>query len=177
MVDLRKLTTYHRMMIMLCDIHHSMARPELRGESDRRRAPISDDLVIEALHPVSILQIGVPWQLLGGDNAAVAVRSVRSLDEAVGAIAQHRFDAIVLGSGLMDAWPTAAYERIAELAGSTPVLVQTEFVAPMSGIKQQQDREDDIIVANAKPSLLGRLVLAAILRSRALADAPETQIG
>jgi hypothetical protein len=135
---------------MLCDFHHSIAKREVGAPSALRRASILDDLVIEALQPVSFLQVGMMWQLPGGDYGAVVVRSVRSLDHAIGALAQYEFDAIILGSALMDAWPTAAYEQIAKLAGATPVLVQTDFIGPMTDIKQQQDREQDIIVALLK---------------------------
>jgi hypothetical protein len=138
---------------------------------------ILDHLVIEALQPVSILQIGMPGQLLNDDYEAVSVSNVNTLDEAIGAMACNEFDAIVLGSGIVDAWPAAAYEQIAGLAGSTPVLVQTDFVGPMAAIKQQQDRDQDIIVGTAKPSLLGRLALTAIMRNRALAEELGTQIG
>ena len=162
---------------MLCHFDQSIARRRVDGRSDRRRASILDDLVIEALQPLDILQIGVQGQVLDDRYGAAAVRKVRSLSEAVRAIAQHEFDAIILGSGLPDAWPTATYERIAELAGSTPVLVQADFVGPMAGIKQRHDREQDVIVATVRPSLLGRLALSAILRSRALAEGPGTQIG
>jgi hypothetical protein len=51
------------------------------------------------------------------------------------------------------------------------------LVEPMARIKQQQIREGDIIVATANPHLLGRLALTAILRSRALAEEPKTEIG
>jgi hypothetical protein len=136
-----------------------------------------DDLVIDALQPLSILQIGIAGQLLDGDPGGVGVCKVRSLDEAVCAIARHEFDVIVLGSDVGDAWPTAAYERIAELAVSTVVLVQTDFFGPMAGIKKRHNREQDVIVATAEPSLLRRLALAAILRSRALAEEAATEIG
>ena len=162
---------------MLCHFGQSIATHGLGGQSDQRRASILDDRVIEALQPFSILQIGVPGQLLDSDCGGAAVRKVRSLGEAVCAVAQHEFDAIVLGSGVVDDWPTAAYEQMAELAGSTPVLVQTDFVGPMAGIKQQQSREQDVIVATAKASILSRLALTAILRSRALAEEPGTQTG
>jgi hypothetical protein len=89
---------------------------------------------------------------------------------------QHEFDAIVLGPSIADAWPTAAYEKIAELAGRTPVVVQTEHVTPMVSLKQRHDREEDIIVATTSPSLLTHLTLAAILRSRALAEGSGAQI-
>ena len=161
---------------MLCHFEGSIAKRGFGGQSVPRRALILDDLVIEALQPLHILQIGVPGQMLEG-RCGAAVRKVRSLDEAMGAIALHEFDAIVLGSSVADVWPTAAYEQIATLAGSTPVLVQADFVGPMAGIKQQHDREQDIIVATDTPSLLGRLVLSVILQSRALAEVPGTQIG
>ena len=160
-------------------LYHSdgaIARRQVGGRPDPRRASIFDDLVIEALQPVDILQIGISGQRLERGLGA-AVRRTGSLREAVTAIAQHEFDAIILGSGLADAWPTAAYERIAELAGSTPVLVQADAIGPMASIKQRQGREQDVIVATEKPSLLTRLILAAILRSRALAEEPGIQIG
>jgi hypothetical protein len=160
---------------MLCHFEGSIAKRGVGEQSVPRRALVLDDLVIEALQPFHILQIGVPGQLLDRGYEA-AVREVRSLDEAIGALAQHDFDAMVLGSSVADAWPTAAYDQIAKLAGSTPVLVQADFIGPMAGIKQQHDREQDIIVATLRPSLLGRLVLSAILRSRVLAENPGTQI-
>jgi hypothetical protein len=160
---------------MLWHLDQSVASHGRR--SDRRRAPIVDDLMIDALQPLSILEIGVPGKLWNGDCGRVAVRRVRSLEEAICAVAQYEFDAIVLRRDVADAWPTAAYEQMAELAGPTPVLVQTDLIGPMAGIKQRQNREQDVIVATAEPSLLQRLALAAILRSRALAEEPTTQIG
>ena len=147
----------------------------LGGQSKPRRASILDHLVIRALEPLRILQIAVPEQLLDGCGE-VAVRKVRSLDEAVGAAVQHEFDAIVLRADALDAWPTAAYERIAELAGPTPIVVQTGLVRPMACIKQQHLREEDIVVATTNSSLVGRLALAAILRNRALAQDPGSEI-
>lgn len=164
-------------MIMLCHVDHSTAKHGIGGKPDPRRVSITDDLVIQALQPLSILQIGVSEPLLESDRGEVSGPNIRSLDEAVGAIDQQEFDAIVLGSGAVDAWPTTAYEQIAGLAGSTPVVVQTDFVGPMASIKQQHLREQDIIVATAKSLLLGRLVLTAILRSRALAEEQGTQVG
>jgi hypothetical protein len=160
---------------MLCRFDQLVAKTG--RESERPRNSILDDLVIAALQPLSILQIGGAGQLLDGGPRGVGVRKVRSLDEAVCAIVQHEFDVIVLGSDGLDAWPTAAYDRIAELAGSTVVLVQTDFIGSMAGIKERHNREQDVIVATAEPSLLRRLALAAILRSRALAEEPATEIG
>ena len=162
---------------MLCHFDQSIARRRVDGRSDRRRASILDDLVIEALQPLDILQIGVQGQVLDDRCGAAAVRKVRSLSEAVSAIAQHEFDAIVLGSDVADAWPTAAYEQIARLAGPTSILVQADFVGPMTTIKQRQHREQDVVVATVSPSLLRRLALSAILRNRALTEKPGTQIG
>jgi hypothetical protein len=160
---------------MLCHFDQSVAKTG--GRSDQRRTSISDDLMVDALQPLSILEIGVPGKLWNGDCGRVAVRRVRSLEEAICAVARYEFDAIVLRSDVVDAWPTAAYEQMAGLAGPMPVLVQTDFIGPMAGIKQRQNREQDVIVATAEPSLLRRLALAAILRSRALAEEPATQIG
>ena len=161
---------------MLYHLDEAIARRQVGGRPEPRRASMFDDLVIEALQPVDILQIGMPGQLLERSLGAV-VRRTGSLHEALSAMAEHEFDAILLGSGLADAWPTAAYERIAEVAGSRPVLVQVDAIWPMASIKQRQGREQDVIVATEKPSLLTRLILAAILRSRALAEEPGTQIG
>ncbi len=152
----------------------SIAARRVDQRSDPRRTSILDDLVIEALRPMAVLQFGFPGQVLEG---AAAVRKVDSLQEAVSALAREEFDAIVLGSGVADAWPTAAYERIAEVAGSTPVLVQADFVGAMAGVKRRQAREQDVIVTRAKPCLLTRLILSAILRKRAIAEEPGTDIG
>jgi hypothetical protein len=162
--------------MMLYHIEDSTARRSVEGRIDSRRAAIRDDLVIEALQPLDVLQIGCRGQVLDGDHGTAAVRKVGSLQEAISVIAQHEFDVIVLGSGVADAWPTAAYDQIATLAGRTPVVVQTDYVAPMASLKQRHDREHDIIVATTKPSLLARLMLAAILRSRAFAEDPGAQI-
>ena len=141
------------------------------------RARIRDELVLEALRPIAVLQIGCPGEVLDQGDWSDAVSSAGSLQEARGLIVQHEFDAIVLGSHLADAWPTTAYEELATLAGSTPVLVQADQVEPMLGIKQRHSREQDMIVAKVKPSLLTRLMVAAILRRRALAEEPGTRIG
>jgi DNA-binding NarL/FixJ family response regulator len=162
---------------MLFHLDGSTPRGCVGERSCPRRAPILDDLVIEALRPLEVLQIGRRGQVLEGDCGAAAVRQARSLHEAVGILAEHEFDAIVLGAGLADAWPTAAYEQIAKLAGRTPVLVQTDYIGPLISLKQQQARDQDIVVSTANPSLLARLILAAVLRRRALAEEPGAQIG
>lgn len=161
--------------MMLYQIEGSTAQRSVEKPFDPRRA-ILDDLVIEALQPLDVLQIGRRGQPLDGDYETVAVRNAESLQEALSIIAQKEFDAIVLGSSVADAWPTAAYEQIAKLAGGTPVVVETEHVRPMANLKQRHDREQDIIVATTKPSLLPRLLLATVLRNRALAEDPGAQI-
>jgi hypothetical protein len=162
--------------MMLYHIEDSTPRRSVDGRPYPRRTSILDDLVIEALQPLDVLQIGCRGQVLDGDHGTAAVCKAGSLQEAISIMTQHEFDAIVLGPSIADAWPTAAYEKIAELAGRTPVVVQTEHVTPMVSLKQRHDREEDIIVATTSPSLLTHLTLAAILRSRALAEGSGAQI-
>ena len=161
---------------MLYSFEESTGGRSVDKRFEPRRASIHDDLVIEALQPLDILQIGCRGEVLDGDYGTAAVRRSGSLQEAVSVIAQHEFDAIVLGSGIADAWPTAAYEQIADLAGRTPIVVQTEHVGPMASVKKRHVREQDVIVSTPKASLLARLILAAILQSRALAEDPGAQI-
>ena len=138
---------------------------------------ISDELLIKALQPLRILQIGTQQPLLDSGHRAVASASA-TLEHGLCLLDRHEFDAIVLGSDIADGWPAVAYERLAEVAGSMPVLVQADVIGPMAVIKQRHDRAQDVIVAaTAGPSLLERLILAAILRSRALAADPSTQTG
>ena len=49
---------------MLCHFEGSIAKRGVGEQSVPRRALVLDDLVIEALQPFHILQIGVPGQLL-----------------------------------------------------------------------------------------------------------------
>jgi hypothetical protein len=152
--------------------------PCAAGRFGTRGAAISDELLIKALQPLSILQIGRQQPLLDRGGRAVASTNARTLEHGSYLLDRHEFDAIVLGSDIADGWPTVAYERLAEVAGSTPVLVQADVIGPMAVIKQRHDRSQDVIVAaTAGPFLLKRLILAAILRSRALAADPGTQIG
>jgi hypothetical protein len=152
--------------------------PRAAGRFGIRGAAVSDELLIKALQPLSILQIGTQQPLLDSGRRAVATTNARSLEHGLCLFDRHEFDAIVLGSDVADGWPTVAYERLAEMAGSTPVLVQADVIGPMAIIKQRHDRAQDVIVAaTGGPSLLKRLILAAILRSRALAADPGTQIG
>ena len=160
---------------MLYDLKESKAGPSVDRRFKPRRASILDDLVLEALQPLDILQVGYRGEVLDGDDGIPASRRTGSLQEAVSVITQHELDAIVLRSGIADAWPTVAYEHIANLAGRTPIVVQTDYVAPMASLKQRHHREQDVIVSTTKPSLLARLILATILRSRALAEDPGAQ--
>ena len=125
--------------MMLYSFEESTAGRSVDRRFEPRRASIHDDLVIEALQPLDILQIGCRGEVLDGDYGTAAVRRTGSLQEAVSVIAQHEFDAIVLGSGIADAWPTAAYEQIADLAGRTPIVVQTEHVGA-DGKRQETPR-------------------------------------
>jgi DNA-binding NarL/FixJ family response regulator len=158
--------------------HQRLRRSSVAGRLNVPKGSISDELLIKALQPLSILQIGLQPQRLGGCRGQVTIREVGSLDQALGLLAADEFDAIILEPDLADAWPTAAYERVAEAAGSTPVVVKADPVEPMIMVKRRWDRADDVIVSNAAPPLLlERIILAAVLRNRALAASPATQIG
>jgi hypothetical protein len=158
--------------------HQWLGRSSVAGRLNVPKGSISDELLIKALQPLSILQIGLQPQRLGGGRGQLTVRKVRSLAQALGLLAEEEFDAIILEPDLADAWPTAAYERVAEAAGSTPVVVKADPVEPMIMVKRRWDRADDVIVSNAAPPLLlERIILAAVLRNRALAASPATQIG
>jgi len=129
------------------------------------------------LQPLSLVQIGLQQQLFAGFRDQVKVRRIRSLEQALDLLAAEEFDAIVLGPDVPDAWPTTAYERLAESADTTPVVVEADSVEPMITVKQRQDRLDDTIVSSAAPILtVERVTLAAVLRHRTLA-AVGTQIG
>jgi hypothetical protein len=158
--------------------HQWLGRSSVAGRLNVPKGSISDELLIKALQPLSILQIGLQPQRLGGCRGQVTIREVGSLDQALGLLAADEFDAIILEPDLADAWPTAAYERIAEAAGSTPVVVKADPVEPMIMVKRRWDRAEDVIVSDAAPPLLlERIILAAVLRNRALAASPATQIG
>jgi hypothetical protein len=126
---------------MLYLIDRPSAHEAIRRRVYPPRARIRDELVLEALQPIAVLELGCPGQMLDRGDWAGAVRSEGSLQTARGLMARDEFDAIVLGSHLEDAWPTVAYDAIATLAGPTPVLVQTDQVEPMVGIKQRHGRE------------------------------------
>ena len=158
--------------------HQWLGRSSVAGRLNVPKGSISDELLIKALQPLSILQIGLQPQRLGGGRGQLTVRKVRSLEQALGLLAEEEFDAIILEPDLADAWPTAAYERVAEAAGSSPVVVKADPVEPMIMVKRRWDRADDVIVSNAAPPLLlERIILAAVLRNRALAASPATQLG
>ena len=158
--------------------HQRLGRSSVAGRLNVPKGSISDELLIKALQPLSILQIGLQPQRLGGGRGQLTVRKVRSLEQALGLLAEEEFDAIILEPDLADAWPTAAYERVVEAAGSTPVVVKADPAEPMIMVKRRRDRADDVIVSNAAPPLLlERIILAAVLLNRALAASPATQIG
>jgi hypothetical protein len=146
------------------------------GRLSVRNASTSDELLIRALQPMSLLQIGMQHQLLGRCSG-VATREARALDEISRLLEEEDFNAVVLGPDLADAWPTAAYERVAEVAGPIPIIVYTDSVEAMAMVKRRQERSEDVIVAtDTKPRLLEHLLLAAILRNRALVASPGARI-
>jgi hypothetical protein len=157
--------------------HQWLGRPSVAGRLEVPKGSVSDELLIRALLPLSLLQIGLQQQLFGGCRGQVMVRRVRSLEQALGHLGAEEFDAIVLGPDLPDAWPASAYERLAESADGTPVVVEADSVEPMIMVKRRQDRANDEIISSAAPILmLERITLAAVLRHRTLA-ALGTQIG
>lgn len=150
--------------------HQWLSRHGVAGRLEARNGSVSDELLIRALRPFSLLQIGLQQQLFLGCRGDVVVRIVRSLERALGLLAGEEFDAIILGPELTDAWPTTAYERLAEAAGSMPVIVAAGQEEPIVMVRQQQDRAHDENISSAATSLvLERIVLAAVLRNRAFA--------
>ena len=157
--------------------HRWLGRPGVAGGLGVPNGSVSDELLIRALQPLSLLQIGLPQPLFSGSRGEVAVRIVRSLEHALGLLAAEEFDVIILGSELTDAWPTTAYERLAEAVGSTPVVVAAEQAEPIRLVRRRQDRAHDEIISSVAPTVvLERIALAAVLRNRALA-ALGAQIG
>ena len=156
--------------------HQWLSRHSVAGRLEARNGSVSDEFLISALRPFGLLQIGLQQQLFSGCRGDVVVRIARSLEHALGLLAEEEFDAIILGPELTDAWPATAYERLAEAAGSTPVVVAAGQEEPMLTVRQRHDRAHDEIISSAAPSLvLERIVLAAVLRNRAFA-ALRTQI-
>jgi DNA-binding NtrC family response regulator len=151
-------------------LHHQRSAASVAGRLKLPSGSISDELLIRALQPVSILQIGVQQELFSSCRGKVAVRIVRSLEHALCLLASEEFHVIVLGPELTDAWPTAAYEDLAAAVGSIPVVVAAEQAGPIQMVRQRQDRAYDEIISSAAPAeVLERIVLAAVLRNRALA--------
>jgi DNA-binding NarL/FixJ family response regulator len=140
------------------------------GQLELPSGSISDEFLIRALQRVSVLQIGLQQELFDGCRGEVAVRIVRSLEHALGLFAAEEFDVIILGPELTDAWPTTAYERLAEAVGGTPVVVAAEQAEPIQIVRRRQNRANDEIVSSPAPTVvLERIAFAAVLRYRALA--------
>jgi hypothetical protein len=131
---------------------------------------VSNEFLIRALQPLSLLQIGLQQELFSGCRGEVAVRNVRSLEHALGLLAVEEFHVIILGPELTDAWPTAAYECLAAAVGSIPVVVAAELAEPMQMVSRRENRgHDEIIPSTAPTGVLEWIALAAVLRNRALA--------
>ena len=141
-------------------------------------AKMQIEMLVGALRPLTILQIGSGERLFYGANEGVVVVTKGSLAEALATISPGAFDAIILGRGLRDAWSSTAYERVAEVAGSTPIVALTESVEQLTTLKAQRERVHDVVVtAAASSSVLEQLALAATIRRRALAANPQLKIG
>lgn len=150
--------------------HQWLGRPGVPGRLGVPNRSVSDELLIRALEPLSLLQIGLQQELFRGCCGEVAVRIVRSLEHALGLLAEEEFDVVILGPGLTDAWPTTAYERLTEAVGGTPVVVAAEQAEPIQMVRRLQDRARDEIISSAAPTVvLERIALAAVLRNRTLA--------
>jgi DNA-binding NarL/FixJ family response regulator len=147
-----------------------LGRARISGQSRVPNGSVSDEFVIRALQPFRLLQIGSRRRLFGSCHGEVAVRMVGPLEDALDLLPGEQFDLIVLGSELTDAWPTTAYETLAEVAGSTPIVVTADQAEPILMVRRRQDRANDEIVSSTAPILLlERIVLATVLRTRALA--------
>jgi hypothetical protein len=134
-------------------------------------------MLVGALCPLSILQIG-SGRLFRDPDEGVLVADEGSLGGALNILNDKDFDTIVLGRGLRDAWPPTAYERLAEIAGSTPIVAWTDSVEQLTRLKVQHGRMQDLIVAAAaSSSVVEQLTLAATIRRRALAAEPGLQSG
>ena len=150
--------------------HHQWLGASVAGQLEVPSGSISDELLIRALRPVSVLQIGLQQELFNGCRGEVFVRIVRSLEHALGLLAAEEFDVVILGPELTDAWPTTAYERLTEAVGGTPVVVAAEQVEPIQMVRRLQERACDEIISSAAPTVvLERIALAAVLRNRTFA--------
>jgi hypothetical protein len=135
-------------------------------------------MIVGALCPLSVLQIGSGKPLFHDADEGVLVAGEGSLGGALDILGRTEFDAIVLGRGLPDAWPPTAYERLVEIAGSTPIIAWTDSVEQLTRLKAQHGRMQDLIVAAAASSLVvEQLTLAVTIRRRALAAEPGLQTG
>jgi len=136
------------------------------------------EMLVGALQPLSILQVGGSKPLFPVANQGVALATRGLLRDALDTLSREHFDAIVLGSALQDAWSPTAYERVAEIAASTPIVAWTASVDQLVVLKTQQGRIQDVIVAAAvSQSIVEQLTLSAIIRSRALAAVSGLQTG
>jgi CheY-like chemotaxis protein len=135
-------------------------------------------MIVGALCPLSILQIGSGKRLFHDADEGLLVAAEGALGDALDILGREEFDAIVLGRGLPDGWPPTAYERLAEMAGSTPIIAWTDSVEQLTRLKTQHGRMQDLIVAAAaSSSVVEQLTLAATIRRRALAAEPGLQAG
>jgi DNA-binding NarL/FixJ family response regulator len=160
-------------MMQALQDHQWLSRHSDAGRLEARNSSVSHELLLRALHPLSLLQIGMPRQLFDGWRDQAVIHIGRSLEHALGLLAREEFDVIILGPELTDAWPTTAYERLAKAAESLPIVVAAGQEEPMLMVKQQQDRANDEIISSVAPGLvLEQIVLAAVLRNRAFAALP-----
>ena len=127
------------------------------------------EMLVGALRPLSILQVGSGERLFRDVSEGVVLADKGSLGDALDTLSREKFDAIVLVWGVRDAWSSTAYERVAEIAGSTPIVAWTDSVEQLARLKAQHERTQDVIVAAAASSLVvEQLTLAATIRRRAL---------
>jgi hypothetical protein len=134
------------------------------------------EMLVAALRPLAILQVGSGQRLFRNAKADVARVDEDSLSGALDTLGREEFDAIVLGWGLRDAWSATAYERVAGIAGPISIVAWTDSVEQLTTLKAQHQREQDMIVAAAtSSSVIEQLALAATIQRRALAAGPGVQ--
>jgi DNA-binding NarL/FixJ family response regulator len=151
-------------------VNPSLGRTHVARRSSLPNGSVPDDLLLRAAESPCLLQIGMKDRLKISCHGREFVRTVRSLEQALTLLAEEEFDAIILGAELSDAWPTTAYEDLAEKAGSTPVVVAADQLEPMLAVRRRQDRADDVVIPSGVPIfVLERIALAAVLRKRTLA--------
>jgi hypothetical protein len=143
-----------------------------------RSTHVHVEVLVGALRPLRILQIGSGKRLFREVNEGVVLADNGSLGDALDTLSREDFDVVVLGGGLRDAWSPAAYERLIEITGSTPIVAWTDSVEQLIRLKVQHGRAHDLIVAAAaSSSIVEHLTLAATIRRRALATDPGLQTG